>query len=399
MAIEVRMPKLGMTMTEGKIVKWLKQEGDFVTAGEALYVVENAKVNIEVEAPEAGALIKISAAEGKNVPVGQVIAYLGKEGESIESGETADVGAAKPEVQPEQELLRSEEEENDLVRATPAARALAKKQGIDIKSVTGSGIDGRIKRADVRQYRQAGTGQTDRGAKPAYVDMVPSGIKAVGAHRMTASFREAPHFYLTTQVDAGRLQQLLDKARAKAGDGKTRPTFTDVLIWITARVIKEHPLVNSQWTEDERIRQFTAVNFGIATDTPEGLVVPVIRNADSISFSQITAERSRLVSAARNQSLTAEDMAEGTFTLSNLGMFDIDAFQGILNAPQAALLTVGSVNPVLRKESSGMVERPVMKLSLSCDHRVLDGAAGARFLKRLKVVMEEPLKLLDEDLF
>lgn len=407
MAIEVRMPKLGMTMTEGKIVRWMKKEGEFAAAGEALYTVENAKVNIDVEAPEEGTLIKIFAEEGETVPVGQVVAYLGNAGEKIRADQPADSQTAESEALPEPESLCGEEEEKNIVRATPAARALAKKQGIDMKLITGSGIDGRIKRVDVQQYGQKGVEQTACRdvcqaaceVEPAYVDMVPSSIRAAGAQRMAASFTQVPHFYLSTQVDVSKLQQLLRQARGRAGEGTVRPTFTDVLAWFTARVIKEHPLVNSQWIKGGKIRQFTNVNFGIAADTPEGLVVPVIRNADSIGFSQITAERSRLVHAARNQSLTAEDLSDGTFTLSNLGMFDIDVFQGILNAPQAALLTVGAVNSVLKKEGGRIVEQPIMKLCLSCDHRVLDGAAGARFLKRLKAVMEEPMKLLDQNLF
>ena len=223
--------------------------------------------------------------------------------------------------------------------------------------------------------------------------MDPSPIRAVAAERMTANFNEAPHFYLAMEVDVTKLQEMLKGARAKIKEGDIKPTFTDILAWTISRVIKEHPMINSQWAAG-KIRQFRDVNFGIAADTPEGLVVPVIHGADTLSFGNIVKERYRLINAARDGKLSMDDMSGGTFTLSNL-----DNFHAILNTPESALLTVGKICDTLVMEGGQIKSKPILKLSLSCDHRVLDGATGAKFLKRLKEVMEEPARLLDKDLF
>ena len=408
MATEIRMPKLGMTMTDGKIVEWLKAEGDSVAMDEPIFIVANDKVNIDVESQAEGVLLKIVAEEGDVIPVGDVVAYIGQAGEEIAEG-----GAEKaPEPEAQEAEAKAEAEQTKEVestprdgslRATPAARALAKKLGVDINAVNEYCGGKRIKKADVEEYDEkkdelAAAGKGTAVLAPPYEDIKPTNMKQIVAEKMVANFQEAPHFYLGMNVDATRMNGMLANARAKAKEGDPRPTFTDVMTWIIARVIKEHPMINSQWN-DGMIRQFRDVNFGIAADTPDGLIVPVVHGADQMSFNEIVRERSRLITAAREGKLSMDDMYGGTFTLSNLGMFGIDNFHGILNSPECALLTVGAVQNEPFVEDGELKTRPVLKFSLSCDHRVLDGATGARFLKRMKEVMEAPERLLDKDLF
>lgn len=402
MATEVKMPKLGMTMTQGKIINWLKAEGDVVSQDEPIFVVENGKVTIDVEAPAAGILLKTVVSEGDIVPVGDIVAYIGEVGEKL----------AEENVHSEENIQTMDEtpaKSIRTIRATPAAKALAAKLGFDLAAIKDFSQKERLKRADVEAYGEmcekaqeempqdiAGT-QTAL-SQPSYVDIAPSGIRLIAADRMTANFTTVPHFYLGMKVNVSKMQQMLANARKKTSDSGDKPTFTDVLTWVTAKVIKEYPIVNSQWHEGS-VRQFNSVNFGIATDTPSGLLVPVLRKAESRTFEEIVRMRSRMINAAREGRLMPDDMSGGTFTLSNLGMFGIDAFQAILNSPECALLAVGAVENEFFVNDGEIGSMPIMKMSLTCDHRVLDGAVGARFLKRLKDVMEEPAKLLDRDLF
>lgn len=411
MASEIRMPKLGMTMTDGKIIEWLKAEGESVALDEPLFIVANDKVNIDVESQAEGVLLKIVAEEGDVIPVGDVVAYVGEVGEEIgeaTSGEPtaeAETPAAEPasETPQAKDLVQQAAATtvSGAVRATPAARALAKKRGIDINGVSNYFGGKRIKKNDVLEYEENASKapiQAVSEERPPYEDIKPTNMKQIVAEKMVANFQEAPHFYLCMDVDATRMNEMLSNARSKASDDSPRPTFTDVMTWIISRVIKEYPIINSQW-HDGMIRQFRDVNFGIAADTPDGLIVPVVHGADKMTFSEIVQERSRLISAAREGKLGIDDMHGGTFTLSNLGMFGIDNFHGILNSPECALLTVGTVQDTLYMEDGELKTKPILKFSLSCDHRVLDGASGARFLKRMKEVMECPERLLDKDLF
>lgn len=394
MAVEVKMPKLGMTMTQGKIVRWIKAVGEAVEVEEPIYAVANDKVTIDVESPAAGTIIRISAEEGETVPVGDIVAYIGDADEALDTNdEKATIEA--PVEKNEEKIVKNT---GDL-RATPAARALAKKLGIEIMAVKNYYGKSRIKRADVENYNEVPQAAvTTASAEPEFVDITPSNIRAIAAARMTDNFMNVPHFYLGMKVDVTNMQSMLENARKKVKGEDAKPTFTDVMVWIISRVIKEYPIINSQWN-DGKIRQFRDVNFGIATDTPDGLLVPVIKKSDTKSFKDVVADRSDVIGRARDGNLLPDDMLSGTFTLSNLGMFGIDVFQAIINAPECALLSVGTVENELSIENDVIKSTPVMKMSLSCDHRVLDGATGAKFLKRLKDVMENPAKLLDRDLF
>lgn len=390
MATEIKMPKLGMTMTKGKIVQWLKSEGDKVVKEEPVFAVENDKVNIDVESPTDGILLKIEAEEGEIIPVGETVAYIGNEEEKLSE---RNVGFG--------EDTNSEGLEIEAIKATPAARALAKGRGVDLKAVKQYCGKERIKRKDVEEYSQGSYENvmtvSCREEQP-YVDIMPSNIRLVGAEKMIQSFTEIPHFYLTVQVETTEIEKMVKNAKINMKETGKKPTFTDVIVWIVARVIKEYPIVNSIWN-DGTIRQFRDVNVGIATDTTEGLVVPVIKQAESKSFKEIVKNRSEIVSAAREGKLTVDDINGGTFTISNLGMFGIDCFQAVINPPECALLAVGAVQYKVIMNNGELRNVPVINMSLSCDHRVLDGAIGAKFLGRLKKVMESPEKLLDDDLF
>lgn len=404
MSVEIKMPKLGMTMTKGKIVRWIKEEGDNVAADEPIFAVANDKVTIDVESPAAGVLLKRVADEGDIIPVGDIVAYLGEAGEHIPEAEKntkAEVLDKTEEKIMKQETDTNKEEQESTagLRATPAARALAKKLGIKLTEVKAYYKKSRIKKADVEMFNNVPRDVKKYEDEEApYVDIIPSNIRLVGAERMTENFTNVPHFYLCMKVDVSKMQSMLENAKSQAAELGEKPTFTDVLAWIISRVIKEFPIINSQWN-DGKIRQFRDVNFGIATDTPDGLVVPVIQKADSKTFAEIVKERTRVINAARKGALMPDDMSNGTFTLSNLGMFGIKVFQAILNSPECALLTVGAVEDTLSLEYGEVKSVPMIEMSLTCDHRVLDGATGAKFLNRLKEVMEEPAKLLDKNLF
>ncbi len=211
---------------------------------------------------------------------------------------------------------------------------------------------------------------------------------------MTSNFMSVPHFYLTIQADVTEIIEAMNNARAN----DIKATFTDVLVWMLSRVIIRHPKINASYV-NEKIRVFKSINIGIAANTSKGLLVPVIHNADKKSFIEIVQERARLISLARENKLLHDDISGGTFTLSNLGMYEINSFQAIINSPESTLLSVGEIIKNLVKTNEGIVEKPFVSMSLSCDHRVLDGVTGARFLKDLKMIIKKPSKLLDENLF
>jgi len=423
--IEVIMPKLGLTMEEGTIIRWLKGEGEEVEKGEPLFEVQTDKVVMEVEAPASGILGKILTPEGDTVPVVQVIAYLLEPGE--EAPEEWPIPVAVAEAVPAKPISGAK------VLATPAARRLARDKGIDLAQVRGSGEGGMVTREDLLRFLEEkpapqvmapervkasprarrlaqekgvdlssvrGTGPQGRITEKDLLDflaaqelLTPGPIQRLTAQRMTKSFTSTPHFYLTIEVNATKLVELRERLRPiieeKAG---VRLTFTDILIVLVAKALRDHPLANASW-EEGRIRLCKEINIGLATAVEEGLVVPVIKRADEKGLAQIAGERKELADKAAEGRLRLEELEGGTFTLTNLGMFGVDEFGAIINPPQSAILAVGRIaeRPVVEKGE--VVARPTIRLTLSVDHRVLDGAEGARFLSDLKALIEEP----DED--
>jgi len=387
MATPVLMPKIGLTMTEGMVIEWKKKEGEWVDKGEVLFVVETEKVAFEVEAAQSGFLARILVQVDETVPVGEVIGLLTeKEGEKVEwTGKT-------PEVIPEDRKSGPPEAGTDRgkkIRATPMARRLAKERGLDLESLSSSGIGGRIRMADLEST--AGTDAATQGPPEAAGRLVkPSGMRKIIAEKMMAGKRDTAHTYMVASIDATRILEARETlAPAVEKETGVRLTFTDVLMKITAEAIASHPIINTRWTP-EGILFFDVIHMGMAMALDEGLIVPVIRDIGSKPVSEIARTRAVIVERGRAGKLTPDDMKGSTFTVSSLGMYGVEEFTAIINVPESAILAVGAVleKPVVVTKE--IVVRPVMKLTLSYDHRVIDGAKAAEFMKTLRERMENP---------
>jgi pyruvate dehydrogenase E2 component (dihydrolipoamide acetyltransferase) len=381
MATEILMPKLGFIMTEGTILEWLKQPGDLIEKGEPILVVETEKVAIEVEAPAAGIMGPILAQPGTTVPVAETIGYILEPGEELPPVQAMFKGTIKAPI-----------------KASPVAKRLASEHGIDLSSVKGSGPAGRIVKRDVQAHIEEGE---KIGAPPpapvsaAWETRELTSIQKLAAERMTQSFGAAPHFYLSVDADVGEVVAVRDRLLASIGakTGGIRVSYTDILVKSVARAIGSHPLINAVFERDH-IKVFKEINIGVAVDTPDGLVVPVIHGANGKSLTEICRLRAELVEKAKSKKLNLDDLSGGTFTLSNLGMFDIDVFNAIINPPQAAILAVGKITEKPVVVNGEITVKPKMWLTLSVDHRVADGATAARFLQTLVSYLEEPYQLI-----
>ena len=390
MATDVIMPALGMAQETGKVLRWLKAEGDEVAKGEPLMEVETDKVTVEIEAPTDGLLAGLRAAEGAEVPVGQPVAVILAPGEALpENGASA---AKEPETAPVAQAVAAAPigappREGRRRLASPKARRLAAEQGIDLDALgEGSGPGGALVAADV-----ASTPARASAPAPAGGEQPLSRIWSVMAERTAQSWASAPHFYLLREVDAGRLASWRSVARDRAGRDVS---VTDLLVRATAAALARHPQANAAWA-DGSIRLNDEVNVGIAVAVEDGLVVPVVHGADRLGVGEIAARREDVVTRAREGALRPEDVERGTFTISNLGMFGVDAFNAVVNAPQAAILAVGRIVERVVPVDGAPGIRPMMALTLSCDHRVIDGARAAQFLSELAALIEEPAGLAD----
>src|SRR5262245_7367648 len=416
MANEVKLPRLGQGMEAGTITKWRKAPGDKVEKGEPLFEIDTDKVTQEVESDFEGVLLKITLEAGE-APVGQTIAYIGKEGEQVAAAaEPADTGAEASAEKPARAEQREPERErgraaaaqaaeragapdspqlqqaratNGRIKASPLARRIARERGIDLGTLTGTGPDGRIVAEDVERGAVA-----KPGAAPApaivpigEIESVPlTSIRKTIARRLTAAW-QAPVFQLTVSADMARANELVARNRELNPD--VRVTVTDLLTKVCAQALMRHRDVNVQYTEDALLR-FPTANIGSAVAAPQGLIVPVVRSVERLSLAEVGAARADVVGRARESKLTTQDLENGTFTISNLGMYGIEQFVAVLNPPQAAILAVGATvdTPVAR---NGAVEvRPTMTMTLTVDHRAVDGAAGADFLRTVKQFLEEP---------
>lgn len=387
---EITMPRLSVTMESGKLLHWFVSEGSEVKEGEPLLEVETDKVSQEVPAPASGILHKIGLQPGEEAPVGAIIGYI------VAPGETLTPAPVETTTQP----APGPSAEADRVRASPAAKRVAEEHGVDLSLIKGSGPGGRIQTEDVLAFVEAQKKQAATVAIPAPTQakigelIAPPHMHLVMARRMTESFRDVPHFYLTVEVMARRLLELRDGLLASVeGKTGTRLTLSDLLLKIIGLTLARHPKVNASW-EDGKLRRHRGVHLGLATAVEQGLVVPVIRNADKKSLVEIVGERKALVEKAQNGKLTLDDISGGTFTLSNLGMYGVDVFQAIVNPPQGAILAVGSVRERPVVENGAVVARPTFFMTLSVDHRVTDGANAAAFLRDLKETLESPYPAL-----
>jgi pyruvate dehydrogenase E2 component (dihydrolipoamide acetyltransferase) len=403
MATEIKLPRLGQGMESGTIVKWLKNEGDAVEKGEPLYELDTDKVTQEVEADAGGVLLKIAVREGE-VPVGQTVAVIGEQGEEIAYEADASSAKEEPETEGSRGPARDDERNRGAtaqieapsgdgatradgrIKASPLARRIARERGIDLAQLRGTGPEGRIVAEDVERAAAAPAPAPVIAAGE--VEVVPlTSIRRTIARRLTEAW-QIPVFQLTIDVDMTRSLALRAQLVERAGDGP-KPTLSDLLTKVCAVALLRHRAVNAHFSEDG-IKRFPTADVGIAVAAPQGLVVPVIRSAETRSILEIAAVRADVVGRARDNKLTREDLEDGTFTISNLGMFGVQQFVAVLNPPQAAILAVGSVQERPAARDGELVARPLMTVTLTCDHRAVDGADGARFLEDVKAFLEEP---------
>ena len=417
MATEIKLPRLGQGMESGTIVKWLKAEGEPVEKGEPLYELDTDKVTQEVEADASGVLLKIAVAEGE-VEVGKTIAVIGEEGEEVPVDSSSNGAVAeKVEERGEEEGSRAPERDRERargreastetaapqgqslgqvqtrdggrVKASPLARRIARERGVDLAQIQGTGPDGRIVAEDVERA-EAAPARAAPGAPAAATSEVEvrqlSNVRKTIARRLTQAW-QAPVFQLTLSVDMTSAQALVQQLRELHPD--ERPTVTDVLTRITASALMRHRDVNAHYVDDE-IRVHPSANVGIAVAAPQGLVVPVIRGAERLTIPEIARARAEVVQRARDNKLRQEDLQEGTFTISNLGMFGVEQFIAVLNPPQVAILAVGATEERVVVRDGQFAAQPTMTMTLTCDHRAIDGAVGAQFLQTLGRYVEQP---------
>jgi len=382
MPTTVIMPALELAQETGKVLRWLKTPGDSVRKGEPLVEIETDKVVTEIEAPESGILGDVSAREGDVVPVGQTIALI------VASAE-ARVGRAAISASP---LARKTAEQPGadrtaarLTAASPKARRLAVARGLDVSALRGSGPGGAVLTADIAAAELREAPSTPRAEAPGV-----GTVWRIMAERMTASWTSAPHFYLVREVNVGRLISWRERASKQTG---ARITYTDLLVKLVAAALSRHPGVNASWKDGAIVRN-AHINIGLAVAIDDGLIVPVIHRADTLSLAEIAARREDVVSRGQAGKLRPADIQGGGFTISNLGMYGVDAFNAIVNPPQAAILAVGRIADRVIAVNGQPAVQPTMMLTLSCDHRALDGARGAQFLGALADLLEEPLALL-----
>jgi pyruvate dehydrogenase E2 component (dihydrolipoyllysine-residue acetyltransferase) len=434
MPTNVIMPALELAQETGKVLRWMKAAGDTVKQGEPIVEIETDKVTVEIEAPASGILRDVTAQEGDVVPVGQTIAIIAAAGDAPTStlspqgrgqGEGARVSAVLAGVKASP-LARKVAEEHGvdlarvktatgkiekadvlafvesqkapspangaparLVAASPKARRLAAERGVDLGALRGSGPGGAVLTADIPTAPLI--------TKPLTLPSPQRGegvgvgtVWRIMAERMTASWTSAPHFYLVREVNVARLVSWLEKARKQTG---AHITYTDLLVKLVAAGLAQHPRVNVSW-KDGALERHADINIGLAVALDDGLVVPVLHRADTLGLKDLAAKREDLVARAQAGKLRPADIQGGVFTISNLGMYGIDAFSAIVNPPQAAILAVGRITDRVVPVNGQPAVQPTMVLTLSCDHRALDGARGAQFLGALAELIEEPLALL-----
>ncbi|MBF7095551.1 2-oxo acid dehydrogenase subunit E2 [Alkalibacter mobilis] len=451
MATEIIMPKAGMDMVEGTVIKWLVKEGDKVETGDPILEILTDKVNMEVEAETSGTILKILADEGDVLPVLTVIGYMGEEGESVPDAAPAQTGSKKEdEVQDEpvetKELKTEKPEpetyvsEGGKVRATPAARFLAREKNIDLKAVKGSGPKGRVHVADVEAYKSvkatplaakiadvenidlekvSGTGYqgkitkddvlsktspvetVGKSEKTAATEKVSGkkliplvGIRKIIAERMIESQQKAATVSLTIEADMTASIELRSSLKDRIlKEKELKITYTDLMIMAVTKSLQKYPLVNATMT-DEGILMNDSVNIGLAVGLDSGLMVPVINGTDKMTLTDIVASRTDVVTRTTKGKITPAELQGSTFTISNLGMFDTVSFTSIINQPNSAILSVGTILERMRVVDGEPKVRSVMNMTLTMDHRVMDGVEGAKFLQYLKDLLEEPTLML-----
>jgi len=420
MATEVKLPRLGQGMESGTIVRWLKTEGDAVSKGEPLYELDTDKVTQEVEAESDGVLLKIVVADGE-VDVGTTVGIIGAQDEDVSAvladarGEnggpaaapaaaeapvpeapaaeapveepSAESGEATAELAPAPEgEMPTVRAEGEPVKASPLARRIARERGVDLAQVVGTGPEGRVIAEDVE--KAAIRPAPAAADQPEFEVVELTSTRKTIARRLTEAW-QAPVFQLTVSADASELVATRERMLELLREGETKPTVSDVLTRIVASALMRHRAVNANFV-DGKIHRFSAANVGLAVAAPSGLVVPVIRDADRKSVQQIAADRADVVSRARDGKLQLVDLEGGTFTISNLGMYGIEQFVAVLNPPQVAILAIGSIEDRVVAFDGEFAAVPTLTMTLTCDHRAIDGSEGAEFLRDVKAFVENP---------
>jgi pyruvate dehydrogenase E2 component (dihydrolipoamide acetyltransferase) len=436
MATQVIMPKLSPTMEEGQLSRWLKKEGDKVSMGEPLAEIDTDKATMEMQALGNGVLRKILIHEGESVPLGQLIAIIGEPDEDISSIETpAPAKAAAPIIEKKEETAEpkpakpAEAETNagdngrqvsasvappatGRLVVSPLAARMAAESGIDLRAVNGSGPGGRIIKRDVEELigHQGASAQSSTATKQthlravgspdqkatiatasAYHDEPASEMRRTIAKRLVTSLGPVPHFFLTTEIEMDRAAEM--RSGINAIDAELKISINDIIIKVAAAALMQHPQVNASF-QDKFVRYYESADIGVAVAIDEGLITPIIRAADQKSLSEIAGEVRDLADRARERKLRPEEYMGASFSISNLGMFGIDEFTAVINPPEGAILAIGSMSPKPVVRDNEIVVRQMMRVTMSCDHRVIDGATGARFLQTFKKILENPLFLV-----
>ncbi len=429
MAVKIEMPKLSDTMEEGVIAKWNVKEGDKVSSGDVIAEVETDKATMEVEVFDDGTILKIMAEEGEAIPLGGLIAIVGEEGEDIsdlvdgsgdgekaaketkseskesekekkkESGDSDDFDPILGDIEKsdsEESPTTDSASDNGRIKASPLAKKMAEEKGIELSSVKGSGPDGRIVKRDIESYQpkeekksavSASAGSFDSEESE---DVKISQMRKTIARRLSESKFSNPHFYETIDID---MEEAI-RARTSLNEvSDVKISFNDIVVKACASALRRHPAVNSSWLDDV-IRKHGDVNVAVAVAIEDGLMTPVIRYADKKNLRQISAETRELAGLARDKKLQPEQMEGSTFTISNLGMFGIEEFTAIINPPNACILAVGAIRDVPVVKNGEVVPGKRMKVTLSSDHRIVDGAKAAEFLNTLRQMIENPLAMM-----
>ncbi|WP_444961937.1 pyruvate dehydrogenase complex dihydrolipoamide acetyltransferase [Nocardiopsis sp. M1B1] len=433
---EIQMPRLSDTMEEGVISTWVKNVGDKVASGDVLVEIETDKAVMEYEAYEDGYLVKQSVSEGETVPIGAVIGVIADSPDAVpeDSGDggsepepaAEEQGEKAEEIQEAAEGTEKEAEESEesapasgdeaaRPRTSPLARRLAKEYGLDINKIQGSGPKGRIVRADIEAAREGGAAeqaapaaQPKEEAKPAAEkaatapafddgraseELKVSNVRKVIARRLTESKQTVPHFYLRRTIDAEKLKAFRAQINEQLSSTGVKVSFNDLIVKASATALKLHPAVNTSWVDD-KLLQHHRVNVGVAVAVDAGLVVPVLHDTDKATLSEISTRTRELAGKARDGKLKPQEMSGGTFSVSNLGMFGVDSFSAVINPPEAAILAVGAMRQEPVVVDGEVAVRNRISLELSVDHRAVDGAVGAAFLKDLAEILEEPMRII-----
>jgi pyruvate dehydrogenase E2 component (dihydrolipoamide acetyltransferase) len=448
MATQVVMPKLSPTMEEGQISRWLKNEGDKVSMGEPLAEIDTDKATMEMQALGNGVLRKILIQAGESAPLGQLIAVIGEPDEDIsamldqaasgaqaqEASKPQPAEEEKAEAAPEQkptttaaqpaatssgngaQAAKGVGQENERLIVSPLAARMAAEAGINLRQLTGSGPGGRIVKRDIeaamsagQQATEAGVSQSPQrhlravqpGTQPAeqpqvegaspYRDEPTSVMRQTIARRLVTSIGPVPHFFLTTEIEMDRVVEM--RRSINELDPELKISINDVIIKVAAAALIQHPQINASF-QDRNVRYYERADIGVAVAIEDGLITPIVRSADRKSLSQIASEVRELAGRARSRKLLPEEYTGATFSISNLGMLGIDEFTAVINPPEAAILAVGAVTPKPVVRDGQVVVRQIMRVTMSCDHRVIDGATGARFLQTFKRILENPLLMI-----